>query len=356
MRSGWLRSAPGDDVACTPMSNGSSGLLRAVAAARGGQTIVTQVDDPWGRAVPAAILLVEEPTGRTAYLESAPSVGDADADDSAESAGLAGTSAGVGAAVSVAIDEGARRIVLGAGASACHDGGLGMLWRLGRPGPWPETGSRQRPEGHDPARAAGLLARARDRIGSVEIVLAASSLAPLVGLHGAGAALAGRPGIGPERAQVREREIAAWAAAVERAAPARRDLLAGAAPRTATRPGSGAGGGLGFAVLVLGGRVLPGPAAVATEIGLAAQLSPVDVVVTGAVVIDSAQAHDGVIAAVGRAASEMGLPVVAVGARVQATRRELAPIGVSGLYELPEPVSEAVVIERMARVARTWSW
>ena len=87
------------------------------------------VEDACARPVPASVLLVDG----TAYVESALACGlhllAADERDPRTT-----TTYGVGQLVLAALDAGARRVVVGLGGSATHDGGAGMLAALGRRG------------------------------------------------------------------------------------------------------------------------------------------------------------------------------------------------------------------------------
>ncbi|ACQ80138.1 glycerate kinase [Beutenbergia cavernae DSM 12333] len=353
---GWASTAA-DELDEAPMSDGGVGLLAAVHAWRGGQTHAVTVAGPLGAPVPAAVLVTgTDEGGPVAYLEAGEAVGThlAPDDASAAEAALHGTSVGVGQLLVAALELGARRVVLGAGDAATHDGGWGLLRALaGGEGAADPT-----------ADAAEVLAGARDRLAGVTLDVAAASGDPLVGLHGAGAALTTRTGLDAAQAQERESTLAPRLDALERAALAlapRALPVAGARTpaRPARRTGSGVGGGVGFAASLLGARVHPGGRLVASELGLDARAGRADVVLTGSAVIDAAQIADGgpgIVAAVGHAASAHGVPVVVVGEHIGVGRRESAPIGVSALYEVDDDGAEAALAARAARVARTWSW
>src|SRR5690606_39621399 len=109
----------------------------------------------------------------------------------------------------------AEGVVVGIGAAATHDAGLGLVRALaGAP---------------DGAEIAGpVLAAAHAALEGADVVVAAASLVPLLGLHGAGAMLGER--IGPAEAQrldTRIGELVAHLDRLGRALPARTSLLPG---------------------------------------------------------------------------------------------------------------------------------
>jgi len=116
-------------------------------------------------------------------------------------------------------------------------------------------------------------------------------------------------------------------------------------------PGAGAGNGLAFAVLALGGVLRTGPQAIGELVGIERTVEAADLVVLVTDVLDFGGA--GIAEARAAAAwAEMGLvPCVAIAGRVQISSRELRTLGVESAYELGVGVAEEA-----ARIARTWNW
>ena len=128
--------------------------------------------------------------------------------------------------------------------------------------------------------------------------------------------------------------------------------------------GAGACGGLGFAVLALGGALSTGPAlALASAEGRAA-LRDVDLVVTGCSVFDFASRGGGVVAAMAEAAPTALSPCIVIAGEVLIGSREMRTMGIEAGYAVREstldPPSEEWRSEELAatarRVARSWSW
>src|SRR5690606_18732840 len=67
---GWRRTAPDTVVHVRPMSDGATGLLDAVHAARGGRLVSLTARGPLGDPVPATLLHVPGQAGGTVYVEA----------------------------------------------------------------------------------------------------------------------------------------------------------------------------------------------------------------------------------------------------------------------------------------------
>ncbi|TGY79849.1 glycerate kinase, partial [Cellulomonas shaoxiangyii] len=136
------------------------------------------------------------------------------------------------------------------------------------------------------------------------------------------------------------------------------------AHRWTSLPGAGAAGGAGFALALLGARLLPGAALVADAVGLAARIAAHDLVVTGEGRTDWQSLHGKVVAEVAARALPLAVPTVVVAGEVLVGRRELSAAGVAAAYavaERPDQVAAALadpagsLAARATRVARTWS-
>ncbi|UFU04841.1 glycerate kinase [Ruania halotolerans] len=368
----------GHRVVERPMSDGGAGMVEAIRAARGGDLLPVPVSPagsaPDGELVPVELLHVRGRGGGTAYVDGAFVLGAGAGADGPGRLLRTGTTAPVADLLLAALATGASRVVLGLGQVAVHDGGRGLLERLTQR--WGLAADVSSPP----------LAALRDRLAGVQVDLASATDLPLLGLTGAGAALAHLPGITPAAAQDAERTVGEYCAALVRSGAAdttpsaEPDRTPGLgvltpqyrAPRAEIRPsrdyGTGAGGGAAYALALLGARILPGADVVAAEIGLTDIVATADLVVTGTTTLDGSAMHESVVATVGRAAMAVGLPVVALGAQVQTSRRDGARIGVSATYPVVDapiasphrgPASEAdpwtAMVRRGERIRRTWA-
>jgi len=322
---GWRERAPGDDITERPLSDGGPGFVEVLASATGGRRIRADTVDPLGRPVSGEILLVDDEAGRTGYLESAQACG-LHLLAVAERDPKHTTSYGLGLLVTAAVEHGARRVVIGLGGSGTNDAGAGMLAALGVT-PLDEAGYAVAYGG---AALAGVAALdGPPRLRGVELVAATDVDNPLTGLFGATNVY------GPQKGANRA-DVLLLDAALERFAGVLGRHLPACPPELAAVPGGGAAGGLGAAILALGGRCESGIALVTRLTGLAAALDATDLVITGEGSFDHQSLRGKVVAGVGGAARDRGLPCVVLAGRVSTGRREAAGVGVTEFHSLVE--------------------
>ncbi|QGQ20952.1 glycerate kinase [Cellulomonas sp. JZ18] len=383
LAAGWRGGAPHDEVTTCPMADGGPGFVATLRTSLGGDVDAVTVTGPLGDRVPAAVLRL----GTTAYVESAHALG-LDLVPPARRDPTRTTSAGAGVLLAAALAGGARRVVVGLGGSATNDAGAGLLAELADTllgeGAVGTAGAVLRRGGgalHD-VREQDLrwLPALRDALRDVDLVAAVDVDVPLLGLQGASAGFAPQKGATPEQAQDLERALGVFAHAAAAALgpdPVRRDLLAPPAARPGARPGArsgasrwtalpgaGAAGGVGFALALLGGRLVPGASLVADALGLPDRIAAHDLVVTGEGRTDWQSLHGKVVAEVAARALPLAVPTVVVAGEVLVGRRELSAAGVAAAYAVAdgaEQVAAALadpagtLAARAARVARTWS-
>lgn len=152
---------------------------------------------------------------------------------------------------------------------------------------------------------------------------------PLLGLHGASNVF------GPQKGATRA-DILLLDAALERFAAVLERELPGCPAGLGGQPAGGAAGGLGAAVLALGGRCESGIGLVSRAIGLDTALDAADLVITGEGSFDHQSLRGKVVAGVAGAARDRGVPCVVLAGRVSTGRREAAAAGVTEAYSLVE--------------------
>ena len=362
MASGWLQQAPDDEVTLLPLSDGGPGFLEVLHRALGGELISVPVEDPLGRTVPAAMLLVDQPEGGTAYLESAQACGlhllaDAERDPSRT------TTFGVGQLLAAALTEDVRRIVVGLGGSGTNDGGAGMLAALGAGQRGVLASGGGALSNLDDEALQGL-SDAKRRFASVDLMIATDVDVPLLGFHGASASFGPQKGATPEMAQQLETALGRLSDVATRALPVTTDLLSGTARRLDRQPGAGAAGGLGYGLMLLGGRVVSGVEAVLSAVGFDERLGATDLLVTGEGKFDWQSLRGKVVAGTARAALSHAIPTIVVAGQSTVGRREAMDLGISAAYavaptptEVPAALADPVgTLQALARrIAVTWS-
>ncbi|HWJ68304.1 MAG TPA: glycerate kinase [Nocardioides sp.] len=335
---GWRRHAPDDDLVLVPMSDGGPGFVDVLHASLGGDLLAVVAEAPQGHEVPATILKVDD----TVYIESAQACG---VHLTGGRLGEFGTTVGVGQLLLEAVNAGATRVVVGLGGSGTNDGGAGLLAALGADA--------------DVALDVGAvfldgittvdLSIARGLVDGVEIVAATDVDNPLTGLFGASKTFGAQKGIDEEMQVILDGYLERFAAATDR--------------RLSLEPGAGAGGGLGFAIMLLGGHRVPGIGLVADAVGLAEQARTADLVITGEGAFDFSSRAGKVPAGVAAIAADALRPCVALAGRVLVGSREMRALGMDAAYALVDAVGEERALgdpagslaELAARVARTWS-
>jgi glycerate kinase len=277
---GWTRSRPGDRFIVAPQSDGGPGFVEVLSGRLGVKRrlrvsgpLDTPVDAEW----------VFDRRSRTAYLECAQACGLAllGGPPTPETA-LAAHSRGVGQLIADALVSGATRIVVGLGGSACVDGGQGMIAELG-----------------------GLEA-ARKEMAAVELIAASDTEYPMIGPWGAARVFG--PQKGADNAAVAALEVRLEAWALELEAVAGRDV--------SSEPGAGAAGGIGAALLALGGRCESGAAIIAEHTHLAEDLETAELIVTGEGRFDEQSLHGKVVGSLVAAARPLGIPVIVLAGQV----------------------------------------
>ena len=363
MSQGWRRAAQASEIVSVPLSDGGPGMLDVIAAgfdAHGveSQTLMVTVPGPRGQQAPAMIVVQDQ----TAYVESAQACGlhlvGRDARDPWTS-----TSVGLGLVLDHARDAGADRIVVGLGGTGTVDAGAGLLAALGAHA-WGADGRdvsdclRHGPAGFADMARVDIMPVVQEWAG-MDLIAAVDVDVPLTGPQGAARGFGAQKF--PDPASVTREQLEDLDESVGRFARLvhghldTADLL--------TQPGSGAAGGIGWALQCLGATVVPGIDIVAATVGLHDLLDGVDVVITGEGRLDWQSRRGKVIAGVAERASARGIPVVAVAGRVDLGARELAALGIVEAWSLAEQPgglarsmisAHRALADAVARIAAQW--
>lgn len=318
---GWHARQPDADLTTLPFSSGGTGFVAALSHALKADPQAPQTN--WSLWHNGSV-----------YLDGA-------------SLAAGGDSAPLGSAIATAIADGAQRIVVGVGDAAGVDGGAGLVRAVG-----------------DSDDLAVALPRASAVTRSVELVAAYQEDIGLLGLQGASAAAVDTLGWTKQQAQDNEARIGEFADRVRRILPPRTDLLTGKVHRLDRDPGSGAGGGVGFALGVLGARLVSGADFFAKAVGLEEYVAGADLVVVATPVFDWRSLADDTVATAVQTAAATATPAIVLAERVDVGRRETMSLGASAAYPLVDPYNVrrrvdpdkcAALAELARRVAGTWS-
>jgi glycerate kinase len=271
--------AEGVSIVSVPMADGGEGTVDAIVAAAGGRLIQVNVSGPLGNRIEAVIGVVPHGDEVVAVLETAAMCGLTLIPVEARNP-LRTTTRGLGEAVRAALDLGYRRFVIGLGGSATNDGGMGMLTALGGTF-YDSEGQRLEGFGRDLPLVVSVDFSGLDaRLSACDITIASDVTNPLLGPQGASHVFGPQKGATPEQVSQLDSSLSSYAQLVESSLRHRGNGEQDA-PSALNAPGGGAAGGLGFALIMLGGRLCSGARVVGQLAGLPAKIAAADWVLTG---------------------------------------------------------------------------
>ncbi len=307
---GLRRVWPEVDLRFCPMADGGEGTLDVLLAATGGERRRLTVTGASGDARDAEWGMFRHPA-------SGASVGLIEVAQAVPLTDAAGTrlpierrsSAGVGELVRAALDTGIRHLAIGLGGSSTNDGGAGLLAALGAR--WlDEHGAPLEPVPFALRDARTLdLSLLDPRLAESSIEILSDVTNPLCGPFGATHVFGPQKGLLPERVDALEAALAHLGAIAE----------AAFGRRACDFSGSGAAGGLGFALRLLGGTMCSGASTVAELNGLAIALQDADWMITGEGRTDSQTLGGKAPAIAARMAQEARVPVTLISGSVDRT-------------------------------------
>lgn len=314
---GMRRVLPDAVLECLPVADGGDGTLDAALSA-GFERVPVTVAGPTGERVATAYAR----RGATAVVEMADACG-LQRLPGGVLAPLTASSRGLGEVMAAALDAGCRELVVGIGGSASTDGGAGLLAALGAA---PVTALSGGGSGVADVRDLALdglhpaLAEAR-------VVVACDVDNPLTGPDGAAHVYAPQKGATAADVVALDAHLERWADVVAR--------TTGSDHRD--RPGAGAAGGVGFALLaVVGAELRPGIDLMLDLLGFSERVRGADLVVTGEGSLDAQSLRGKAPVGVATAAGRAGVPVVAVCGRRLLSDADLAGAGIAAAYALTD--------------------
>lgn len=310
---------PDCDIRKVSIADGGEGTAEALVESLGGEWIHLTVGDPLGRPIEARYGLIEE--GRCAVVEMAVASG-LPLLSPAERNPLRTSTIGTGELIADAIERGSRRFLVAIGGSATNDCGIGMLHALGY--------RFINAEGEVlPPCGEALLhidridnSLAKKELGECEFVVACDVTNPLYGPNGAAHVFAPQKGATSEMVEQLDLGLRNFARVVREFNGCEVDFVEGA----------GAAGGLGAGFVgVLGAKLQRGIDMVMETLHFEEVLRGSDLVITGEGCIDFQTVMGKAPSGVLHAASEQGIPAIAIGG------------GVSWCKELDESGFAAIV-------------
>jgi len=336
---GLRRVWPHAEFVKVPMADGGEGTVQSLVDATGGAIVKCEVSAPMGNRIEAHYGLLGG--GHTAVIEMAaasglPLVAKTDRNP------LIATSFGTGELLLEALGRGVDRVIIGLGGSATNDGGAGMAQALGvrfidgagRPISEPLGGGRLAEVAH--IDMSGV----HPGLGRAEIDVACDVTNPLCGETGASHVYGPQKGATADMVRQLDRNLAHFAEVI------RRDL----GIDVASRPGAGAAGGMGAALMAFTRATLKrGIELVVSITGLERHMEGAALAVTGEGRVDFQTAFGKTPAGVAAAARRHGVPVVAIGGGLADDAAGVFAHGIDGLESATPNAMELEVAIRKSR-------
>jgi glycerate 2-kinase len=288
---GWRAARPADLVTCLPLADGGEGTLEVLAAGvAGARWRRARVTGPGGAPVTCDWLQLP---GGAAGVELARASG---LPLLARPDPMRAQTTGLGELLGFALDEGARRLLIGLGGSAATDGGTGALAALGAR--FLDRAGRPLPPGGGALARLAAIDTSGLRPSPAAVTCLTDVTAPLLGPTGAATVFGPQKGATPGQVARLEAGLARLAG------------LLGGYPGA---PGAGAAGGTGYGLTAGWGAVItPGGPELARLAGLDQAIAAADLVVTGEGRYDPTSVTGKVAGLVLAAAAAAGVPAAVV--------------------------------------------
>ena len=299
IKSGFEQIFPNATYSLLPMADGGEGTSQVLSYVLGGRRKTLRVHDPLLRQIQAKYLLLPD---ATAVIEVAEACG-LHLLNRTERNPLITSSYGVGELIVDALDEGAKRIIIGLGGSATNDAGMGMLSALGvkftdANGCALDQGGAQLIHLQQ-INSDGL----HSKLADTTIAVACDVNNPLCGDNGATAVFAPQKGAQAQDISVLDQSLAHFAKVCEQQGYGAYQHIAGA----------GAAGGLGYALMSFcDAQLKSGFDMLAERINLATHIAKADLVITGEGQLDAQSAMGKVVGGISSLAQQYDVAVIAI--------------------------------------------
>ena len=296
---------PECEVIKLSVADGGEGTMDALRATLGGRWVNVKVDDPLGRRMNSAYVILND--ARTAVIEMSAASG-LTLLRPEERNPMKTSTYGTGEMIADALARGCRRFLVGIGGSATNDGGMGMLSALGFR--FLDRNGHELPGvGESMSEVEDIdVSQVMPAVREAEFVVACDVDSPFCGPSGAAYVFAPQKGAGPQMVEDLDMGMCNLAEVIRRVKGKDiRDI-----------PGSGAAGGLGGGFIAfLDARLERGIEMVLEAIGFDAVIAGADLVITGEGRVDSQTFTGKTPYGIMKRASDQGIKTVVIGGSVK---------------------------------------
>ncbi|MBM7554271.1 glycerate kinase [Thalassobacillus pellis] len=254
-------------VKLKPMADGGEGTLDALMKAGNGESVAVTCNGPLGKTIESCYVILDDQTAviECASISGLPMISEGKRNPDHT------TTYGIGEAILHALDRGVRSFIIGLGGSSTNDGGMGMLQALGMKA-FDNRGNVAGKYGKDFLKVEDVdFSELDSRLQQSEFKVACDVDNPLTGDRGASFIFGPQKGATGKQVIDYDQAMTRYGKAVEKALG--KSMM--------DTEGAGAAGGLGFALLALGGKLQSGAELVGKAVGLQEAVQWADVVITG---------------------------------------------------------------------------
>jgi glycerate kinase len=332
---GILRAIPTAAVRKVPLADGGEGFARALVDATGGQIRRVHVTGPTGYLISSYYgILGDEP--KTAVVEIAAAAGLSLVPPGCRNPCIT-TSFGVGQLIAAALEEDVRRIIVGCGDSGTSDGGAGMLQALGarlidiNGNELPQAGGGEPLVSLADIDFSGI----DSRLKKVRIEVVCNWQNILCGLYGVAHVYGPQKGANPQETEILATALDVYASVAER--------MIGQSVSNA--PGSGASGGLGTGLLLIGAELRPRYEAIMQYFNIDSLFDDCDLIITAEGAIDYQTPRGKIPAEVAMRARKCGKPVIVLAGSIGDNADANYDVGINAyvsILQRPSTLHEAI--------------
>ncbi|WP_188208074.1 glycerate kinase [Alkalibacillus aidingensis] len=326
MEQACLEVNPSAIIRKIPMADGGEGTIDSLIYSTNGKRSYVQVSGPLGDTI--EVPLGESGIKPEAYIEVASVCGLVQVPKEKRDP-LKTSSYGLGELIKIALDKGYRRLMIGLGGSATNDGGLGMLQALGAKF-MNRDGTEVGRFGEDLFEVASIdFTNLDKRLNECEVVAATDVNNPLCGENGASFVFGPQKGAGPEVVNKLDHALNHYSDLVE-------DELNQSFKWV---EGSGAAGGIGFSLLVVGATISSGAEIMGDLAKLEQSIKTSDLVLTGEGKSDVQTFFGKVPGFTAKLANKYGIPCVLISGAIDDQERKLHQLFTGVFSIVNEPMS-----------------
>lgn len=341
-----IEQAVNADISIYTISDGGEGFVESYCEKKNVKYKVLQVHDSMHRICTCSYAILDN---KTAIIEVSSMCGITKINLNNEDIRRAST-LGLGEVILDALDEGCRNFIIGLGGSSVNDGGSGMLRALGYT--FLDQNNKVIPYG---VEGLSILAEIRDeevdkRLKQCHFVVACDVENPMLGNNGCSFVFGQQKGASLELQSQMDKWLKHYASKINALYPCANPM----------QMGSGAAGGLGFALLsVLDAEFTSGISLILESSGIATEIEKCDIVVTGEGRMDAQSIMGKSCIGIAKLAKKYNKPVIALCGSIGEGAEKVNQYGIDAYFaiqkgpcSLNEALDHECTILNLSRMAK----